>query len=191
LQYLRFEAGRYGVARLRELAALQVGPDAQSVSRLAKRLLDENTRGINPPNSDYPEVLAKLHVYPEGRYLDPGLKATLQSDLLRPENGFAFQHLSDDGVAGIYVALRMVGPHNFVFLNANHGLVYDKREGHWVLVGDLHPSSFVRSLNLNLVDELGNGHMSVAAPAWKELSIGGRVFRVDEREHTISPPPPR
>jgi hypothetical protein len=191
LQYLRFEAGRYGVARLAQLAALQTGPDAQSVSRLAKQLLGEKTRGISPRNSDYPEVLAKLHVYPVGRSLDPDLKATLEADLPRPENGFAFQHLSEDGVAGIYIALRMEGADNFVFLNANHGLVYDKREGHWVLVGDLHPSSFVRSLNLNLVDELGNGRMSVAAPAWKELSIGGRVFRVDEREHTISPPPPR
>jgi hypothetical protein len=189
LQYLRFEAGQYGVARLAQLAALQTGPDAQSVSRLAKQLLGEQTRGINPPNTSYPEVLAKLHVYPEGRSLDPDLKATLEADLLRPANGFAFQHLSEDGIAGIYIALRMEGPDNFVFLNANHGLVYDKREGHWVLVGDLHPSSFVKSLSLNLVDELGNGQVSVATPAWKELSIGGRVFRVDEREHTISPPP--
>jgi Domain of unknown function (DUF4153) len=191
LQYLRFEAGRYGVARLRELASLQAGPDAQSVSRLAKQLLDQNTRGINPPNSDYPEVLAKLHVYPEGRSLDPEPQARLQADLLRPENGFAFQHLSENDVAGIYVALRMEGPDNFVFLNANHGLVYDKREGHWDLVGDLHPSSFIRSLNLNLVDELSNDHVSAAVPAWKELSIGGRVFRVDERQRTASPPPTR
>jgi hypothetical protein len=152
-------------------------------------LLGEQTPGINPPNTSYPEVLAKLHVYPEGRSLDPDLKATLEADLLRPANGFAFQHLSEDGVAGIYIALRMEGPDNFVFLNANHGLVYDKREGHWALVGDLHPSSFVRSLSLNVVDELRNGQVSVAPPAWKELSIGGRVFRVDEREHTNSPPP--
>jgi hypothetical protein len=185
VQYLRFDAGRYGVARLRELAALREGPDAESVSRLAKELLDQKTRGINPPNSGNTDVLAKLHVYPEGRSLDPDLKASLQADLLRPENGFAFQQLSEDGVAGIYVALGAEGPDNFVFLNVNHGLVYEKREGHWVLVGDLRPNSFAKLLNLNLLDELGKGHVSVAAPAWKELSVGGRVFRVNERERPV------
>jgi hypothetical protein len=189
LQYLRFDAGRYGVARLRELAVRQTGPDAESVRRLAKQLLDRKTRGSVPPNSDNGDVLAKLHVYPEGRSLEPDLKARLQADLLKPENGFAFQHLSEDGVAGIYVALQMEGPDNFVFLNANRGLVYDKREGQWVLVGDLQPTSFVKLSNLSLVDELGKGHVSVAAPAWKELSIGERVFRVSEREHSVAPPP--
>jgi hypothetical protein len=42
LQYWRFDAGRYGVARLRELAARQVGSDAGLVSRLAKHLLNHN-----------------------------------------------------------------------------------------------------------------------------------------------------
>jgi hypothetical protein len=115
------------------------------------------------------------------------LETRLKADLLKPENGFAFQHLSEDGVAGIYIALSVEGPDNFVFLDVNHGLVYDKREGHWALVGDLHPSSSVKVQNLNLVDELSKGHVSAAAPLWKDLSIGGRAFRVTEREHSVSP----
>jgi hypothetical protein len=187
LQYLRFDSGRYGVARLRELAALQVGPDAESVNRLAKQLLEQKTRRISPPNTDNAAVLAKLHVYPEGRSLDPDLKATLQADVLKPENGFAFQQLSEEGVVGIYVALSVEGADNFVFLSLNHGLVYENRAGHWVLVGDVHPNSFALLQKLNLVDELGKGHVSAAAPAWKELSIGGRAFRVTERERSIPP----
>jgi hypothetical protein len=132
-------------------------------------------------------VLAKLHVYPEGRSLDPDLKATLQADVLKPENGFAFQQLPEDGVVGIYVALSVEGADNFVFLSLNHGLVYENRAGHWVLVGDVHPNSFALLQKLNLVDELGKGHVSAAAPAWKELSIGGRAFRVTERERSAPP----
>ena len=187
LQYLRFDSGRYGVARLRELAALQAGPDAESVNRLAKQLLEQKTRGISPPNTDNAAVLAKLHVYPEGRSLDSDLKATLQADVIKPENGFAFQQLSEDGVVGIYVALSVEGADNFVFLSLNHGLVYENRAGHWVLVGDVHPNSFALLQKLNLVDELGKGHVSAAAPAWKELSIGGRTFRVTERERSVPP----
>jgi hypothetical protein len=124
-------------------------------------------------------LLAKLHVYPADRSLDPDLKSRLQTDLLKPENGFAYQHLAEDGVAGIYIALSAEGPENFVFLNVNHGLIYDKREGHWVLVGKLQPTSFAKLQNLNLVDEMRKGHVSAATPAWKDLSIGGWVFRVE------------
>jgi hypothetical protein len=190
LQYLRFDTGQYGVARLRELVALQAGPDVDSVRRLAKELLDQQTRTVNPqPNSDHGELLAKLHVYPAGRSLDPDLKVRLQADLLKPENGFAFQPLAEDGVAGIYVALSAEGPEDFVFLSVSHGLIYDKREGHWVLVGKLQPSSLAKPQNLNLLDELRKGHVSAATPAWKDLSIGGWVFRVNEAEHVVSPPP--
>jgi len=180
LQYLRFDAGRYGVARLQELAARKVGPDAQSVSRLATDLLAGNTRELNPPIADNGEVLANLHVYPAGRSLDPDLKAVLHADLLKPENGFAYEHLSADRVAGIYVALSVTHADNFVFMDASHGLVYDQRDGHWALVGKLNSSSFVGWHNLDLNHELAKGTVAAAMPAWKDLVIGGWVFRVNE-----------
>ena len=189
LQYLRFETGRYGVARLQELAALQTGPDAKSVGRLAQQLLNENTRGINPTDNDYSQVLAKLQVYPEGRPLEADLKDRLEADLVLPENGFAFQHLTDRGVAGVYVSLKRDGEDNFVLLNTSHGLVYDKRQGHWTMVGDLRPSSFVKSPNLDLVDQLAHGQVSVAEPAWKELSIGGTGIQCDRAGvHRVATP---
>jgi hypothetical protein len=180
LQYLRFDAGSYGVARLQELAARKVGPDAQSVSRLATDLLAGNTRELNPPIADNGEVLANLHVYPVGRSLDPDLKAVLHADLRKPENGFAYEHLSADRVAGIYVALSATRPDNFVFMDASHGLVYDQRDGRWALVAKLNSSSFVGWHNLDLNHELAKGTVAAAMPAWKDLVIGGWVFRVNE-----------
>jgi hypothetical protein len=181
LHYLRFDAGEYGVVKLKELAAMQTGPDAEAVRRKARGMLDQKQRWGFPPGSDIPDVLAKLHIFPTDRTLDPSLKDALMSDLLKPENGFTFQHLSEPGVAGIYVELNVDGSDEFVFLTANHGLVYEKREGHWLLVGamDASPDDFSRKLDL--VGELAKGNMSATAPQWKELSIGGRRFRVDAR----------
>ena len=103
------------------------------------------------------------------------------SDLLKPENGFTFQHLSEQGVAGIYVELNDDNSDEFVFLTSSRGLVYEKREGHWVLVGAVTARPDDLSRTLDLLGELAKGNMSAAAPKWKELSIGGRRFRVDAR----------
>jgi len=181
LHYLRFDAGEYGVRKLKELAAMQTGPDAQVVRRKARGMLDQKQRWGPLPGSDVPDVLAKLSIFPADRTLDPDLKDELMSDLLKPENGFAFQRLSEEKVAGIYVELNDDNSDEFVFLTANRGLVYERREGHWVLVGALSAKSDDFSQRLDLLGELGKGNMSTAAPKWKELSIGGRRFRVDAR----------
>jgi hypothetical protein len=78
LQYLRFDVGRYGVARLQELVA-QKGADAEPGWPVAgsKSLRDQRARFDNA------EVPAKLYVYPEGRSLDPDLKTRLQAGARR------------------------------------------------------------------------------------------------------------
>jgi Domain of unknown function (DUF4153) len=181
LHYLRFDAGQYGVGKLKELAAMQTGPDAEAVRRKARGMLDQTQRWGPSPGSDVPEVLAKLHIFPADRTLDPDLKDELTSDLLKPENGFTFQHLSEQGVAGIYVELNDDNSDEFVFLTSNRGLVYEKREGHWLLVGAMTTKPDDLSRKLDLLGELAKGNMSTTQPKWKELSIGGRRFRVDAR----------
>jgi hypothetical protein len=61
--------------------------------------------------------------------------------------------------------------------------VYENRGGRWTLVGDLFtqprsspPSDFAGAI----VAELAKGNVSATPPKWKELSIGGHVFRVAE-----------
>jgi hypothetical protein len=181
LHYLRFDAGRYGVGKLKELAAMQTGPGAEAVRRKARGMLDQKQRWGSSPGSDIPDVLAKLHVFPADRTLDPDLKDELMSDLLKAENGFTFQRLSEQGVAGIYVELNDDNSDDFVFLTSSRGLVYEKREGHWLLVGAMTPNPDDFSRKLDLLGELAKGNMSATQPKWKELSIGGRRFRVDAR----------
>ena len=144
-------------------------------------MLDQKQRWESLPDSDIADVLAKLHIFPADRTLDPKLKDELMSDLIKPENGFTFQRLSEQEVAGIYVELNDDNSDEFVFLTATRGLVYENREGHWLLVGAMtaKPDDLLRKLDL--LGELAKGNMSAAAPKWKELSIGGRRFRVDAR----------
>jgi len=181
LHYLRFDAGQYGVVKLKELAAMQTGPDAEGVRRKARGMLEQKQRWGSLPGSDVPDVLAKLRIFPADRTLDPDLKHELMSDLLKPENGFTYQRLSEQGVAGIYVELNDDNSDEFVFLTSSHGLVYEKREGHWLLVGAMTAKADDLSRKLDLLGELARGNMSAAQPKWKELSIGGRRFRVDAR----------
>ena len=77
------------MAKLKELAATQTGPDAEAVRGKARGMLDQKQRwGSSLRGSDVPDVLAKLRIFPADRTLDPDLKDELMSDLLKPENGF-------------------------------------------------------------------------------------------------------
>jgi hypothetical protein len=182
LHYLRFDSGQYGVAKLKELAELQTGPNAEAVRRMARSLLDQKQRWATLPGSDIPDVLAKLQIYPANRILDQSLREKLMSDLLKPQNGFTYLHLSEESAAGIYIALNDDNSDEFVFLTSSRGLVYQNREGHWLLVGVMTPHSDDLSRKLDLLGELAKGNVSATAPKWKELSIGGRRFRVDAHQ---------
>jgi len=185
LQYLRFDSGQYGRARLQELAQLQTGADAEEIRRLAKQLLGQSGRWEaphTPDTQDTAAMIAKLRIFPVGRSLDPDLTGQLLADLRRPGNGYAFRNWGDDA-AGIYIDLKGDGSDEFVFLDSRRGLVYENRGGRWTLVGDIFPqpgippsSDFAGAI----IAELAKGNVSASAPKWKELSIGGHVFRVTE-----------
>jgi len=182
MQYLDFDSGQYGRARLQELAQLQTGADAEEIRRLAKQLLSQSGRWEAPHVPDTAAMVAKLRIFPVGRSLDRDLTDQLLADLRKARNGYTFQVWGDDA-AGIYIDLNGDGSDEFVFLAARHGLVYENRGGRWALVGDIFPqprisppSDFAGAI----VAELARGNVSATAPKWKELSIGGHVFRVTE-----------
>jgi hypothetical protein len=182
LRYLRFDSGRYGLAKLQELADSPMGIDADGVRQAAKRLLAQKNRWEFQPSSDTAVVLGKLHTYPAGRVLDQDLKDKLIADLAKPENRFGFQDLSDENVVGIYIDLRGDGGEEFAFLTANHGIVYEHRAEGWFLAADANPSSYVQPRKPELLDALVKGNVSTTAPKWKELSIGSRTFTVSGRD---------
>jgi hypothetical protein len=90
LQYLGFDSGQYGRARLQELAQLQAGADAEEIRRLARQLLGQGGRWDPLHVPDTAAMVAKLRIFPVGRSLDRDLTDQLLADLRKPRNGFAF-----------------------------------------------------------------------------------------------------
>lgn len=182
LHYLRFDSGQYGRGKLQELVDSPTGRDADGVRQAAMRLLAQKNRWESQPVSDTAALLGKLHTYPEGRTLDQDLKDKLTADLTKPENGFTYQSLAEANAVGIYIDLQGNGAEEFVFLTANHGIVYEHREGGWGLVADAYARSYAQPRKLELLEALTRGSVSAAAPKWKELSVGGRTFTVSGRD---------
>jgi hypothetical protein len=195
LHYLRFDSGQYGRAKLEALARSTSGPRAERIRHLAQEALAQKVRWEDLPVAEISADIAKLHIYPAGRTLDRNLSDRLIADLRKPENGFAYLRLEDEGIAGIYIDLNGDKSDEFVFLTTYGGLVYESRAGRWVLVGGINRSSHPGTLEfagvkLDLIGELSKGNFSATTPKWKELSIGGHVFRVIPHEPAAEEPPP-
>jgi hypothetical protein len=178
LEYLRFDAGRYGRARLEELARLESGPHAERIRQLAREELARKARWDATPSSDLRAVIAKLRLFPAGRTLDQDLTDLLVADLQRPTRGFAYEHFEGDAVAGVFVDLNGDTVDEFVFLTPGRGLVYEKRAGRWVFAG--YAARQAAAGKLDLIGALTKGDFSATTPSWNELSIGGYRFRVNE-----------
>jgi hypothetical protein len=178
LQYLRFDSGRYGRARLEELARWQTGPHADRIRQLAQEELAQKLRWGAVPASDIPALVARLRIFPLGRSLDQDLTEELIADLRSPAHGFAYQHFTDEGTAGVFIDLNGDKIDEFVFLASNRGLVYEKRAGRWVFAADVARQG--AGGKLDLIGELTRGSVAVATPKWNELTLGGFRFRVNE-----------
>jgi hypothetical protein len=176
LNYLRFDSGEYGRARLQELAHTQTGPDAEHIRLLAGEELAKKTRWEPQPRAVSVDSLAKLRIYPAGRTLDQDLTDRLGADLRDPQYRAGFEQLDGPGVAGIFVDLNGDHSEEFVLARAfSRGLVYERRAGQWVLAATINRQS-AAALNLNA--ELEKGNYAVSTPKWNELLIGGQVFGV-------------
>jgi hypothetical protein len=183
LQYLRFDSGNYGRAKLQELAELQSGPDAESIRLSAKRLLAQTARWEAPPTLGAATVaaaVAKLRIYPAGRTLDQNLSGVLTADLASPSTGFVFRNVLDRA-AGLYIDLKRDNSEEFVFLTDNSGLVYENRSGQWVRVGSLYAdrSESASRYGWDLFGQLAKGNMAATPPKWNDLSIGDQKFKVN------------
>ena len=178
LQYLRFDSGRYGRARLEELARWRTGPRADRIRQLAQEALAQKVRWGAVPASDIPAVVAKLRVFPVGRTLDQDLAQELIADLRSPAHGFAYQHFADEGAAGVFIDLNGDKIDEFVFLAPHRGLVYEKRAGRWMFAADIARQG--TGGKLDLIGELTRGNLSAISSKWNELMLGGYRFRVNE-----------
>ena len=182
--YLRFDAGRYGRERLRELALVQDTPNAPRVRELAAAALaQQNAWQAEPSRIDLERLVKAMPVYPAGRALDAPLATTLVTELRKPENGFIFGTAARRVFAGLYVDLDGDGVDEFVLLSdgAVGGLLFEPHEGQWRLAGHIR-TRWVAGAWPGVLADLDKGNIATRSPSWKDLWVGSRQFTVEPRQ---------
>jgi hypothetical protein len=181
LTYLRFDAGRYGNARLKELAETYAGSDSESVRRAATAMLAQKTRWEAPAPVNVAQLVGTLRIYPEGRTLDQALVEKLVADLSKPTGAMSVAVPNDQTTAGLFIDLNGDGIEEFVFLTPLRGRVYENRAGKWTAIG----ADYLNSPNLPeatasgiLIDALTHGKTAAKAPKWNDLWIGTLRYRL-------------
>jgi hypothetical protein len=180
--YLRFQSGTYGVDRLKQLAKVNNQPEAEQIRNLATTELAKAGRweAVIAMSPDYfRPSLAKLTIYPAGRKLEPALVDAVATQEFHGGVGVTPQFFAPDNSAGLFVDLNGDGVEEFILLYRYGGLAFEHRDEKWVFIGNVQiqhagePWEHTR-------DALEKGEFSAVAPRWKALSVGGRVFRLNE-----------
>jgi hypothetical protein len=180
-QYLRFDAGRYGRERLKQLAELQNAPNAAGIRELAQHALAQQNAWANePPRTDLEPLVKAMPVYPAGRALDAQLAATLVAELQKPENSL-LRNAPRRSFAGLYVDLRGDGVEEFVLLSdgAGAGLLLEPHQGQWRLAGRMR-GQLASGSWAGVRADLDKGNIAARPTPWRELWVGARKFVVDE-----------
>jgi Domain of unknown function (DUF4153) len=175
-QYLRFEAGRYGVERLKALAAFAGGPDAARISKAASSALDQKHRGQAVAPIDTDAFVAALKLYPTGSTVDAELSAAVTKSLQTPGEGFTVV-VEGRQSAGVFIDLNDDGNDEFVVLNRYGGLTFARQDSQWRKVGrfyDGYDDASWKAVLRNLDDE----KFAAVSPPWKELQIGAKRIRI-------------
>ena len=175
--YLRFHAGPYGRARLRQLAGLQDQPNAERIRTLAARAEQEKFPWNAPPGN-LGDQLDKATVYPAGRTIDPALRAAIVANETDP----VFNALRYDKRApiGIFVDLDGDGRDEFVLLgNGIGGVAYAQDGNGWTLIGQTRARGSAAWKNVE-VDTIGD-RIETRALRWRDFRIGTAWFQVEPR----------
>jgi hypothetical protein len=175
LEYLRFEAGGYGRARLTQLANLQDHPRAAEIVAAANAMIARENRW-SASVLDARQRLAGILVHPAGRSLEPELIERISSDL--DPDGDRLLLRSDMPVSGLFVDLDGDAAEEFVLLSAYRGLLYARRSDRgWYRAGQVEGS---KNGSRDLAGAVKRGAIRVVQPRWRSLEVGDASFRVTE-----------
>ena len=170
MEYLRFESGRYGRARLDELSRIDDHPQAALIRTAATSMLASKDRH-EARRIDRSAQLADIVLKPDGRHLDAALLELLQKD-----PAMAGASTPDARLTGIFIDLNDDQKDEFVLLLGSRGALY-RHEQTWMRVGTLSPVTSVRWKELEASIDAGEFH--ARRPKWNELVVGGAAFRAD------------
>jgi hypothetical protein len=175
LRYLRFDAGRYGLERLRELSRLKEGAAAAALAQAAQRFLATQNRYENYARSA-DDVLDKLAVYPTGASLEAALLTKLHEDVAGPKAQRSYLLGGSEHPVGLFVDMNGDGVQEFVLIGCNQSALYHRQGQSWQYGGMLLATN--NSATYDLAEQLRSGDFSVDLPRWRELRIGERHFRL-------------
>lgn len=172
--YLRFNAGQYGLERLRELAAVEGHPRAESVRLVASEMLKRKEPWQPIPQANAEQWLAQIVLYPANATIDDDLKRILMSD---PRSGDPLRNMPTDAqkVAGVFIDLDGDQDEDFVLIASPSAVLYERREEQWQFSATLETPHLGELKDLH--ERIRNGEVSAESPRWKELRIGKHVWR--------------
>lgn len=174
-QYLRFEAGRYGIDRLKTLSAFEVGPQATRISKAARNALAQKHRGDAVAAIDPDAFVLGLRLFPEGQSMDSELAAAVKRAVQTQGERFAMRDESTP--AGVFIDLNGDASAEFVMMNRYGGLAFTRREAGWEKFGRFY-SGYDDASWRAVLRNLESGQFEAVSPEWKELQIGEKRIRV-------------
>lgn len=177
LDYLRFDAGRYGRQRLAELAELPAPAGGAELRKAARDKLAQADRSDGVRVS----VQARLQdmvVYPRDSQLDEQLLRQIQSDLMTSADAWQFTR-PEVSVNGVFADLDADQTSELIVIAGSYALVYARDAQRWHQVGTMRTLTTRRSTDLSAAIEAGD--IEVQEPRWRDLPVGGHVFRDSSR----------
>lgn len=176
LHYLRFSAGRYGIARLEELMKLQDHPLAEQIRMDAAAMRNQSDRWISPSPSDVQSQLANLRL-PAGREIDPQLRAAIAEDL---RNSGTTVLVGNDApaIGGAFIDLNRDQQEDFVLVFGVQIFAYTKSDAaSWHRIGQM--ISNVPMRDAVTLQRMLQGEMQARDPQWQDLQVGDTVLRMN------------
>lgn len=175
--YLRFDAGRYGAEKLKELAELQGHPHTDAIRTKAKAAQNQKNKWDNVSPDVAEEVINRLAIYPDGRTLDMELRKAVIDDLKETPPNFS---IANSQLIGLFVDLNRDGVDEFVLQSYYSGRVYAGHGGRWAPVAETHIKNRASSKK-NIQEKAALGDFAAEEPVWKDLVVGGQAFWVDKK----------
>ena len=175
-EYLRFDAGRYGMNRLQSLADRKEGPNAAHISRMARDALAQQYRWQPAtPTVDPDTYIDALNVFPEGRNVDADLALAIANALKTPGNNVLMP--DDTQAAGLFIDLNGDGSDDFVILTHRGGMTFTRIEEGWTRV-QTFDRRYDAAVWKTVMRHFAQGEFDAVAPPWKDLQVGSERIRV-------------
>jgi hypothetical protein len=178
--YLRFQGARYGRAALESMKSGAAGESSTLIkdkAEAALRLQSPWQRLGSVPKAQ--DLIANIAVYPDGRSLPDSFTqqdwgANQTTRWLLP------QCLTDKSVKceALLVDIDVDGVDDIVLVEKNRRSAVFKsvQDGTWTLIGTLPPLAACAG---TLGDAMRAGRVKIVPPAWRDVDIDGRRFRLD------------